>query len=324
MNNINSNNDNNNGVNNQKVINNVARVIPVDNTNKQVINEQPKPSNDNIVTPTMVDLSKVQVNNDDTMINRERDNIVSATIQANRAIDKDKAKDVNNQIKVKKFSKTQIILIVILVAIIACISAFLVVKLVNKMVNYGVEDKTTTTTTTQSIFQKELSYFTNTSIIRKYQDINYILLLSPSNIDLKDNKTFYMYLKYDNTGTLEEESGTYIIEDTKLELTSRNDVKKEFELTEVGLVSKGITLKKNNGEMKSYKYETDSIKKILIINGTVNNELGLWIKSTKDNTTYELGKIEENDTSIIFATTNIFSKSGENIINNNETYQYVE
>ena len=41
----------------------------------------------NIVNPELVDLNKIQVDKQDNMLNRERSNIVSASIQANNAID---------------------------------------------------------------------------------------------------------------------------------------------------------------------------------------------------------------------------------------------
>ena len=67
----------------------------------------------NIVNPELVDLNKVQVENQDNMLNRERSNIVSASIQANNAIDEKKALDVNNEIKIKKVNPIVKILVII-------------------------------------------------------------------------------------------------------------------------------------------------------------------------------------------------------------------
>lgn len=316
-NNDNSNNNNQNGLNNNPTtINNVARVIPVTTNNEQAQVQTP-PSEDNIVAPTKVDLSKVQVNNDDTMINRERDNIVSATIQANEAIDKDKAKDVNNQIKIKKFSKLQLTLLVVVVLIVAIILATLVVSGANKIMTF--DEKTTTTTTTQSIFERELAYLNRTSTIRKYQNEEYILLLSPTGIDLKDNNAYYMYLNYSENGVITEEIGTYTINQGKVVLSSNMNTTKEFELKEEGLVSNTLTLAKFDSEMKYYKYRNDTTSKILIINGTLKNERALWIQSTQAGTTIEIGTAVETDTNITVGN-NTFTKKEMNIINNNEEY----
>lgn len=329
-NNPNPNNGNSNqnpeSVNNQNVqtqgINNVARVIPV-STDQQVVNA-PRPQNPesaNIVAPTAVDLSKVQVNNDDTMINRERDNIVSATIQANAAIDKDKAKDVNNQIKVKKFSPVQITLIVVLGAVLIIAIAFGVVKLANKAMTFDDKEKTTTTTT--SILQGEEAYLKRTTTIRKFQNDNYILLLSPANVDMKDNNLYYMYLKYSKDGILEEETGIYVINDNKITLTSKMNSVKEFELNQEGLVSGDIILTKFDAEMKYYQFKSEYLTKTLIVNGTLKNERALWIRSAKEGSTYQLNTVVENDTTITFGGSDVFTKKEMNIIHNNEEYQFI-
>ena len=87
----------------------------------------------NIVNPELVDLNKVQVNNQDNMLNRERSNIVSASIQANNAIDEKKALDVNNEIKLKKVNPIVKILVIIFAFILAGIGIFYAMNLVNKI-----------------------------------------------------------------------------------------------------------------------------------------------------------------------------------------------
>ena len=67
----------------------------------------------NIVNPELVDLNKVQVDKQDNMLNRERSNIVSASIQANNAIDEKKALDVNNEINIIRVNRILIILVII-------------------------------------------------------------------------------------------------------------------------------------------------------------------------------------------------------------------
>ena len=120
----------------------------------------------NIVNPELVDLNKVQVNNQDNMLNRERSNIVSASIQANNAIDEKKALDVNNEIKLKKVNPIVKILVIIFAFILAGIGIFYAMKLVNKIMTY---DDPVTTTTTQTITtptSKIANYTNNTNIIR--------------------------------------------------------------------------------------------------------------------------------------------------------------
>ena len=53
------------------------------------------------VTPTPVDTNQ-SVNEGDTMLGRERDNIIVATNQVNNSINEEQIKETNNKIKYKK------------------------------------------------------------------------------------------------------------------------------------------------------------------------------------------------------------------------------
>ena len=131
----------------------------------------------NIVNPELVDLNKVQVDKQDNMLNRERSNIVSASIQANNAIDEKKALDVNNEIKIKKVNPIVKILVIIFAFIFAGIGIYYAMKLVNKIMTYDDPVTTTTTKVITTPISKIANYTTNTNIIRKYQSQNHIFLI---------------------------------------------------------------------------------------------------------------------------------------------------
>ena len=154
-------------------------------------------NNNNIVKPTPVDLNKVERTNNDTFLNRERDNIVSATMQANQAIDKEAAKEVNNRYKIKKqgsYKNLFIVFICFFIAISLGLGALVLMK--EAEYKYKQENSTTTTVpTTLSPLQREINYLTNTSRTRKYENSYYMLLLSPYGYDLVNNNNFYMLIK---------------------------------------------------------------------------------------------------------------------------------
>ena len=67
------------------------------------MNNNENNNNNNIVKPIQVNTNNTNTNySQDNFLNRERENIVSATIQANQSINKTEAKEVNNEIKIKK------------------------------------------------------------------------------------------------------------------------------------------------------------------------------------------------------------------------------
>ena len=100
------------------------------------MNNNNQNNNDNIVTPTQVNLNNVQVDpNQDNFLNRERENIVSATIQANQAIDKTQAKEVNNEFKIKKNNSLVATLIIGIGLIVAVVLGVGVVKLMKQAEN---------------------------------------------------------------------------------------------------------------------------------------------------------------------------------------------
>ena len=284
--------------------------------------------NNNIVQPTRVNLNKVQMNNNDTFLNRERDNIVSATIQANEAIDQEAAKEVNNEFKVKKTSsyKTAIfVFIALFLATTLSLSALVAMKKAEKKFSDSTST-TVTTTTRQTPEQIQLNYLKNTGKVRRYQNSNYILMLSPASFDLKNNETFYMLIRVVNdlNSKVEAEYGTYTItNDNNLELKGTN-VKgiKTLNLNADGLVLDNYVLSKNDNEMKSYTYTKPTDKGILMVNGTPYNEHALYIKTDKNKTTYKAYTIEETKEFIKLSDGTSFFKDGMTIILDGITYTY--
>ena len=186
------------------------------------MNNNNQNNNDKIVTPTQVNLHHVQVDpNQDNFLNRERENIVSATIQANQAIDKTQAKEVNNEFKIKKNSSLVATLIIGLGLIVAVVLGLGVVKLMKEAENYGTQDQTTTTTTKLTAFEQSMQYLTNYSKVRKYQNTSYVLMLSPESFDMVANKKYYMLLTTGDRALVRTpEIGTYEIVDKTVTLTN--------------------------------------------------------------------------------------------------------
>lgn len=280
-------------------------------------------NNNNIVKPTQVNFNNANIDqSQDNFLNRERENIVSATIQANEAIDKDSAKTVNNEIKIKKNNPFVTALFVIIGLAVATVLSIGAIYFIKSAENYGTDTNKTTTTTTISRLQSQLNYLNNYSLVRKYQNAEYVLLLSPSSYDLVNNQNFYMLIQLGKT-ELVPEYGTYTINGNMLELTGTNvKCKKQLNVSENGLVMNNYVLEKKDTEMKSYGYKDTTSAGVLIINGTPGNESALFIYSDTK-TSYKSVKFTENGTSITLEDGTIFTKDGINVINNGHTYNYI-
>lgn len=280
-------------------------------------------NNNNIVKPTQVNLNNVNVDkSQDNFLNRERENIVSATIQANEAIDKDSAKTVNNEIKIKKNNPFVTALFVIIGLAVATVLSIGAITFIKNAENYGTDTNTTSTTTTVSKLQSQLNYLNNLNLVRKYQNAEYVLLLSPGSYDIVSNQNFYMLIKLGKT-ELVPKYGTYTINGNVVELTGTNvKSKKQLSVNENGLVMNNYILEKKDTEMKSYGYKDTTSAGVLIINGTPGNENALYIYSDTT-TSHKSVKFTENDTSITLEDGTVFTKDGINIVNNGHTYNYI-
>lgn len=270
----------------------------------------------NYVEPQKVDLNAVQVTNEDTMLNRERDNIVSATIQVNDSINEEQALKVNDSIKVKEtnpFIKGLAILASICLAIISC---YFALKLSSKIMTFDEPTTTTTTTTTVSAKTKVISYLNSTKLVRKFQSEKAILLFSPYGFDANGNTNFYMYIEYSDDGIVNSYSGTYRINRENVDLM-HDDVVEYVNITEKGLEDENNTYEMYDSEMKYYTYETDRSKMLLMINGTMKNEKALFITSEKNSDTIsELYNFTESETAITLENGNTFIKNGLNVTYN--------
>lgn len=280
-----------------------------------------------VVDPQLVDLNKVQVDHDDTMLNRERDNIVSATIQANDSVDESKIKVVNNRIQVEKKNKTfnaMIVITVIMVVIVVTIGGLMLVK---NLMNYGDEEPQDNIKVTEE--NRFLNYVNNRDIVRKFQyngEYKYdgrfykelILLISPIGYDLKDNNSYFMLIMNDGENSYVE-SGIYEFDNNTIKagryhFDIKNDVinSREFK----------VDLKMRNTEMKYYKHDEDTVKEILIINGTTKSEQALYIASNNVITNVYHGFFMEDANSIKLNNGTTFIKNGVNVVLNGKEFTY--
>ena len=213
------------------------------------------------VTPTPVDTNQ-QVNAGDTMLGRERNNIIVATNQVNNSINEDQIKETNNKIKYKKIPLLVKFVSVVLSLLLIFFISFYVIKYSKKFIEAG--EETTTTTTTISALTKSQDYW-NKDIVRKYEGNNKIYLFLPQSIGP------YVYeIAYDNTGVTSTALGTYI-EDT-INLTM--DDSYLFQVSPNGLTIDNEEYRIQSGELKYYVGDNNEI---LIINATPNVLQGIYV-----------------------------------------------
>lgn len=281
-------------------------------------NNQNNDNNNNYVIPQSIDTTN-DIPHNDTMLNRERDNIVSATIQANSAIDKRQATEVNNEIKIEKRHGYMFVVVIVTVIVVSIAVGFVIYKLTSSVVKYS-DDKhsTTTTTITTSPLDRFNSYLRDYSKVRKFVGDNYILLLTKDGIDLKNNKEYYLLLHTSDEGLIENKYGTYTIENNKVKLDNSS-----YEYNQEGIKYNDELLKIYDSEMKYYQYKDNEISYLLIINATMKNEFSMFISSNKDNVDVKLQTFKETDSSITLGDNTVFAKVENNITYNNYTLTLV-
>lgn len=286
-----NNNEFNNSVNNDMNNQNNGNVNNMNNLNNNVVQPQA-----------------------DTMLNRERDNIVAATIDANASIDEKKALDVNNQIKNKKVNKFVIFLAVLFAIIVIVVAGYGIVKLTNKAMTYGDEPTTTSTTTKQSEESKFMSYLNDETKIRKFQGDNYILVLCPSGIDLTSaNRKYYILLNISANGLLNAKYGAYTLNEGVLKLDNQ-----ATPIGDNGITYNNETLKIYDTEMKYYQYKDNTRSYLLFINGTLKNEQYFFVDSSTT-TNVKLGTYKETLDSITLNDNTVFAKVNNDVTYNNYT-----
>lgn len=258
----------------------------------------------------------------ETMLNRERENIATATVEVNNVINETQAREVNNQYKIEKKSYKNKFMILFLLIMACFIAAFAYVA-AYKFINYD-ENKPEVTKQVNNPKEKIIAYIKKDKV-RKFQvdkTINYqgkvydklILLLAPKTI----NSNYYLMLLF-NESDIFNEVGTYNILEDNVTLSSKNNTTRKFIIDEKGLYSVDFTstLKIMDTEMKYYEYKDNNVKELLIINGTLKGECALFIGA---NNNYEVGSFSETAESITLYNGRIFVKDNLNIINNSHTY----
>jgi hypothetical protein len=250
------------------------------------------------VIPTPVDTSE-EVNKDDSLLSRERDNIISATNQVNNSIDKDMIAETNSKYKIKKTPLIIKFLIYVGSALLIFFVAFYAIKYSKKFIDAG---DVTTTTTTSSPLERSKEYW-NKNSVRRYID--------------KDSNV-YMFIPEEYGGWVYSISssvdgpsaifGTY--DNNEVSLTM-DDVF-ELKVTDKGLSLDDIELTISSGEFKYYTYKDDTTTAMLIINASEGLLHGAYI----NNGSVIEGKYMEYEDRIVLKgieTEYVFQKNGNNV-----------
>lgn len=269
-------------------------------------------NNENIVKPELVNLNKVPVGNENPTLNQERANIVSASIQANKAIDEKKAKEVNNTIKNGKHNKAWYTLVVLFFLGVTAVCLFGVYSL-SKYLMKDTDESKTTTTTKISDLSHFLNYLKDGTKVRKYQSEHYILLLGKDNLDLNQKKNYYLLLQTGENGILNKKDGTYTISEDGVLLDGN-----KYTFDEKGISYQGEVLASKDSEMKYYQYQDNEKSYFLLINGTIKGEYAQFIVSSTNQTQVMSGVYTETKDSIKFLNYE-FKKNNEGIIYQNYT-----
>ncbi len=255
------------------------------------------------VTPTPVDTNQ-SVNAGDTMLGRERDNIIVATNQVNNSINEEQIKETNNKIKYKKMPIMVKFLSIVITLLLIFFISFYVIKYSKKFIQAG--EETTTTTTTVSALKKSEDYF-NKDAVKKYETNNKILFILPKSVS-----TYVYEISYNESGIDNTSLGTY--DDEYLYLTM--DESASYKVSETGLNINNVDYKISSGEFKYYQSDNN----ILIINATPNALQGLYLSNGN---VIEGAYMEYNDRIELKGQTQtyIFDKVGNTVVYNGVNLQ---
>lgn len=270
--------------------------------------------NNNYVNPEKVDLSNANLDEASDILNRERENIVSATLQVNAAINENDVTTVNNAIKVKKKNSFINTLVVILCLIVGGSLIFLMTKYAIKYINEGENTTTKIPTTTMNLHERVLAYLNDTTHVRKFENSESIILLLPSNYDLVNNQNYYLNINRDSNAIINEEYGTYSINEDTLIL---NESQEKFVITEGGISSDDTILNIFDSEYKYYYYNNGVEAYILLVNGTLKAETSLFLSSSNNVTNVSISRFIETPENITLNSGEAFIKSGNNVSFNN-------
>ena len=217
-------------------------------------------------------------------LDRERENVQEATIEANNNVNEQKVNNVNNRIKVKKKNKFLSFLIILICLILAVSLTYYGVKYITKKMN------NITQSTRKLRSEKEIIYllpaFSNYKVIS----------IDISNKELITNKY-----------------GTYNILSDGFEIRYGNDVY-NYVLTKKGVIN-DIDFIIDDSE---YKYYTNN-QDIILLNASDNYNHAYIIK--EDGSVKEETFTEEIDKIVIGNDT--FIKNGDDLLFNNVSYIYI-
>lgn len=270
-------------------------------------------NSNNYVAPKSVDLNNADLREASDILNRERTNIVSATLQANSAINVEDAKVVNNAIKVKKKNPLINALIVIISLIVGGSLIFFVLKYSKEFIDKGEEPTTTTTTTRLNMHTKVLNYLTDLSKVRKFETSSRILFLLPGNFDLVNNSLYYFSIDKNEASVINQTYGTYTIVDEALVL----DNNEQFEITEGGISQNDIILNIYDDEYKYYYSKNEGYNSLLLINGTLKCETSLYLTSDTISTNIIMSGYQEDQNVITLSNGMVFQKIDKSLVYNN-------
>ena len=271
-------------------------------------------NNNNYVAPKSVDLNNANINEASDILSRERENIVSATLQANSSINEEEAKIVNNAIKVKKRNPLISALIIIICLLIGGLLIFLVLKYSKEFIDSGYQTTTITTTTKLTKLDKVSNYLNDLSKVRKFETSNRIIFLLPENYDIVNNNLYYFNINKSESTVINQSYGTYTIVDNVLRL---NGIGEKYEINEEGISNNGIVLNIYDDEYKYYYNKGNEYNSLLLINGTLRCETSLYLTSTTTSTNIIISDYIENQDNITLSNGMVFNKVDKSIVNNN-------
>lgn len=236
-------------------------------------------------------------------INRERENIVKATIDANNNINEEQVKTVNNKIKVKKKNYFLIALIVIIcLALAVYLTYYGVFKIKNKM------DQITSTTTTVTTKENVVLSYLNKDIVKKFKNENSILYILP--------KSYGIVIKLDisNNELISSNYGTYNIESEGININLNNE-NELYKITETGIEG-SQSYKLDDSEFKYYEYKDEEISEMVLVNGTLGLESIYMVDTNHLINSY----VYLEDKESITLGDKVFKKVGDSLVFDNTTY----
>ena len=181
-------------------------------------------------------------------LDRERENVQEATIEANNNVNEQKVNNVNNRIKVKKKNKFLSFLIILICLILAVSLTYYGVKYITKKMN----NITQSTTTTEPASDPAREYITDINKVRKLRSEKEIIYLLPAFSNYK-----VISIDISNKELITNKYGTYNILSDGFEIRYGNDVY-NYVLTKKGVIN-DIDFIIDDSEYKYYTNNQDII-----------------------------------------------------------------